>query len=189
MRYILFLLVLAACISKEPQLPDAKVAQLRTHFSELYKEFDSTATLDSFEFVRLDTITEKKRLLVVIGEIPDQMDVLNDQIKSRLDLTQSTIKVASLYRGLDQSLFEHYKGEAEDEHKKAVELKDEFHLLAKRMDSLQALYDVADSTSLSAYHAICSFQVRDKKQVVRRDTAYILMSKAKDIIDREAYFR
>ena len=63
LKYIIPFFLLFACNSNEKPISTDKEQELRKHFVSQYKQIDPDSRVDSFAFVKLDTITLQKNML------------------------------------------------------------------------------------------------------------------------------
>lgn len=172
----------------ESQLSIQKISEAKTYFSSKVKEFDSTTVIDSFKYVRLDTLVEKSKYRFVTGDLVDQMEANTQESKDLLEKYKYSIRMASLTSGLSNSLFSNYKGEADDIRGKMDELREKTMHLSALYDSAVARRSRADSTKPVGYFGVFAYQLRQKNNAVTKDTAYVVFNLDKNIVERKDFF-
>jgi hypothetical protein len=147
---ILFLIICPGCKPAENKisLPD-----LRPNFSALLNRKDSTLSLDSFYFIRIDTINEKKALTHQRFSFLHIMENLNRQLEWMSNKRDSFHSVPS---ASDIQTIDYLNGE------KAY--------VGREIDSLSALISDADSITPIGYRALYKATVRKKDIFVVSDT-------------------
>jgi hypothetical protein len=194
MRYLLFIattisFALGSCKTRDAvALSDHQIDEAKIYITSVLKKFDSTSTLDSFRYLRLDTLYEKNKYNFLADDIREQIDDDNAEMKQLLDKFKDDIRMASLSSGLSNSLYQNYKGEAEDAKDKMQELQKKTEDLSEKFDSAAARHNRADSTKPLAYYGVYYYQLRHQNRSVKTDTAYVLMNLDKNIIERETFF-
>jgi hypothetical protein len=192
MRLLLFTFVvmIMACNNEQAGIAEPKkIDAYRVWMEANTKRIDSTAVLDSFRFVRYDTVTQRQWVLTAVDNIHDDHRNVLEVMKSDVELMKSYSDIARLYRSLDQSMFVMYRDKALDLEKEVKDLARHRDEGAVIVDSLiKKVYPVADSVTPIAFYAACFYQRRSGDQTVTRDTAYLLVNLNKDIIDRKNFF-
>ena len=191
MKLILLLTSLAiatfSCNNKSVKLSEVKVNELRTHFVELLKDYDSTAKLDSFRFIRLDTITPKIIYNVLFNSITKKHEYDMKILKSDLDIYKSQVQMLRISAGLSKSLFQTYKEETDDQNKKIQTRLHNDSLLELDMKNINDLMAKADSQTLKYYQAVVLYQYKRKDMSVKKDTGYVYLNLDKNIIRVEDF--
>jgi hypothetical protein len=146
----LFLILWSGCKSKENTilLPD-----LKPNFAGLLNRKDSTLSLDSFYFITLDTISEKKAMIYQRFSFLHIMERINGQ----LDLIAKTKdSFHSAPSANDLATIEYLTGEK--------------LYVGKQIDSFNILIANADSTTPTGYRALYKVTVSKKDKFVVSDT-------------------
>jgi hypothetical protein len=135
---ILLLVILSGCKQEESKisLPD-----LKPGFLQLLNSRDSTLLLDSFYFIRTDTMYEKEALIHQRFPYFRIMDKIDDQLKRKTNDTETT-----------------------------VYLNNEKAYVGKEIDSLTRLIANADSVTPVGYRAFYKVTVSKKNQFIVSDT-------------------
>src|SRR3984893_1709091 len=147
---IFILIILTSCKTNDDKilLPD-----LRPNFLELLNRRDSTLALDSFYFIKTDTMNEKKALIHQRFSFLHIMDKINGQLERMSNKNDGSHATPSAN---DLETIEYVKGE------KAY--------VGKEIDSLTALIANADSISPIGYRAFYKVTVSKKDKFVISDT-------------------
>jgi hypothetical protein len=194
MRYLLFIatfiaVAMVSCKNENSaDLSDQQIGEAKIYITSVLKRIDSTSTIDSFRYLRLDTLYEKNKYNFLAGYIREQIEADNTELKQLLDKFKDDMRMASLSNGLSNSLYENYKGEANDAKEKMQELQKKTIDLSEKFDSAAARHNRADSTKPIAYYGVYYYQLRHQNRSVEKDTAYVLMNLDKNIIERETFF-
>jgi hypothetical protein len=161
--FLLLLMFWPGCKSRENKivLPD-----LRPNFLQLLRQRDTLLILDSFYFIRIDTMNEKKALthqrfafLHIMENIDGQLEWMGRK-KDSLPLSPSAN---------DQQTTDYLHGE------KAY--------VGKEIDSLTSLIEHADSVTPIGYRAFYKATVRKKDQFVVSDTVPYSISMQMNVSD------
>lgn len=153
-------------------------------------QMDSTARLDSFQLVKIDTITQRMLLF-------EQSSVLNKQVDNLIDLYKlsnqelsNSVDQMRLYRMLESR--DLLTIEKKDFDKKSAKVKlikfeiDTVMFIVKKIDST---IKHADTIKAIGYQAKCFYQLRLKDKSVKQDTTFIILNSNKDIIKREDFLK
>jgi hypothetical protein len=162
--YIIFLTgISAACKSKQDKLllPD-----LRPNFLQLLNQKDSTLALDSFYFIRTDTMTEKKALIHQRFPFMSILEKINEQLE-RMSVGRDIFHSAPSANDLET--IEYLNGE-----KKYV---------IREIDSIGKLIVNADSISPIGYRAFYKVTVSRKDKFIVSDTILYAISLKMKISD------
>ena len=147
---IFFWTIGSACKQNEEKisLPD-----LKPNFSYLLNQRDSTLSLDSFYFVRTDTMNEKKALTHQRFSFYNILEKINGQLEWISTKRDSFRKAPS---ASDLETLEYLNGEKV--------------FVSKEIDSLNGLIAQADSVSPVGYRAFYKVTVSKKDKFVISDT-------------------
>jgi hypothetical protein len=148
---LLFLFVGAACKSKkatQPALPDMSPA----FHAQLLKK-DSTLSLDSFYFIRIDTFSKKKTLIHERFPLLHIMSRINEEL-------------AQVYQGIDTPRIKPSGNTLE----KIDYLNEEKAYVGKQIDSLNQLIPTADSITPVGYRLLYKVTVNKPNQFSVSDT-------------------
>src|SRR5687768_15008663 len=94
---LLCLLATLSSCKESPLVPIAKQQLIKEYFSQQVKMIDSSMAVDSFDIVRIDTLTERERLLAEVRINSQRVDRYEDLIKKKLALGESELRLAKLY--------------------------------------------------------------------------------------------
>ena len=196
MKFIItsiILIIFASCNAKKAIISPQKEVEFKTFLVEKIKIIDAAAKVDTFRFVKFDTLTLKHKYVAMMQYVSDDMAKINEELKDHVDKWKFASQEVSLLYDLrsygSNSLYEKYKQDMQDEKKAIDDFAVKMSQLKNSSDSLSELAKTADSTHTLNYYAVCFYQIRAKDQTVTRDTAYILLNLDKNIIDREAYYK
>jgi hypothetical protein len=157
---LVFSILWSGCKSEENKI---SIPDLRPNFSVLLNRKDSTLSLDSFYFIRLDTMNEKKALthqrfafLHIMENIDGQLEWISNKRDSFHSVPSAT----------DLETTEYLHGEK--------------LYVQKEIDSLSILISNADSIAPVGYRAFYKVTVNKKEKFVVSDTvAYAISLKMK----------
>jgi hypothetical protein len=151
---------------------------------------DSTVKLDSFLLLKIDTITEKQRLIQQMLALINNNQYLLELLKNDYSQLSIIAKKIKLYGLLESEIL--IDSEREDYNKKLENSK----LLNKEMDSISNIItkiqkDISYSDSIIpiAFQAKCLYQIKTLDKSISRDTTYILLNLNKDIIKSEDFLK
>jgi hypothetical protein len=152
--YFLFIIFLtgicAGCKSKQDEL---LIPDLRPNFLQLLNQKDSTLALDSFYFIRTDTMTEKRALIHQRFPFTNILEKINEQLE-KMSVGRDSFHSAPSAN--DLQTIEYLNGE-----KKYV---------IREIDSISKLIVNADSISPIGYRAFFKVTVSRKDKFVVSDT-------------------
>lgn len=186
---ILLTAILCSCQhAKVKAISDTKETELRTFFLETYKGIDSTIKIDSFRFVRLDTISLKEKYFYAAGRLSDRIEECTEEAKKNNELLQTELQLMRLYSGLSTSLYKNASDDFDKYHQKVSDAIAKGKGLIAKQDSLNKLATKSDSLNPVGYEAICLYQIRYKDQSIKKDTAYIVLNQEKNIVKREDFY-
>ena len=97
------ILTIGSCKSKEEKQKEQLQDNLKTYFNINLK--DSTAVLDSFKLVKVDTITQKMLLFEQVSVLNNQLDYLLDIYKLTNQKMSNSIDQMRLYGMLNSKTF------------------------------------------------------------------------------------
>ena len=166
-----------------------KLTELRIHYEESLKAIDPTNKLDSFQLIRIDTLTQRDKYSFMHEVLADSLNRIKLRMELYTELYNANLKLANLSKRSSPPEYNSYKAEAV-ENKKELEKSEEE---SKHLELQTLLYDsllrIDNTASPIGYKAVCLYQLRRKDRSVLNDTAYILMNLNKDIIRREDFIR
>ena len=153
-------------------------------------QMDSTARLDSFQLVKLDTITQRMLLF-------EQSSVLNKQVDNLIDLYKlsnqelsNSVDQMRLYRMLEsRDLLTIEKNDFDKKSVKGKLIKSEIDTLMLIVKKIDSTINHADTIKAIGYQAKCFYQLRLKDKSVKQDTTFIILNSGKDIIKREDFLK
>jgi hypothetical protein len=151
---ILFLTIWSGCKTEENKiiLPD-----LRPNFFSLLHQRDSTLVLDSFYFIRTDTMNEKEAQIHQRYPFFNILGKINGQLK-KMSKDSNLNKTSS------------------DERELLEYLSNEKSYVSKEIDSLNRLIAIADSVTPIGYRAFYKATVSKKDKFVVSDTIVYAVS-------------
>lgn len=190
-QLLLFILfastIFVSCKSNHSELADSKVSEMRTFIEKTYQNIDSTMKLDSFRFVRLDTITQQEKYMEMTEGLISEVQELNETGAKLIESYKNNKRMADLINDISSSTYSYYKDEADDDIKKISEQRDETQQKLKALDSLQVLTAKADSVKPVGYQAVCLYQIRRADMSVKKDTCYVLLNLEKNIVKKNDF--
>lgn len=178
---------LLSCKSSKNKFSVTKENELRKYFLQKIKEIDSTYSLDSFMLVRIDTLTQRDKYVAMADPVIERMKEINEELEDLVKSYKSNMQLVNLSSGLSAALYNNYKVEADDDKREIDKLGQEGKMLAAKHDSLMGLSRTADSITPVAYQSVSFYQFRRKDGSVKKDTAFIILNKDKNIIKREEF--
>ena len=137
----------------KPEENKISIPNLRPNFLHLLNQRDSTLALDSFYFIKTDTMNEKKVLILQRFSFLHIMENINGQLEW---MTNKRDSFHSAPSATDLETIEYLNGE------KAY--------VGKEIDSLSALIAHADSISPVGYRAFYKATVSKKDKFIVSDT-------------------
>lgn len=181
-------LLLLACQNEAEKQRERLQSDLTTYFKA--NMMDSTASLDSFRLIQIDTVTQRMLLY-------EQFSILNNQVGHLVDLYKLSNQKLSLslnqmrlYRMLEsKDLIDIEKNDFNKEKEKGDKIRHEIDTLMSLTAKIDSLAKVADTIKPIGFEAQCFFQLRRKDKSVERDTVFILLNLNKDIIDRTDFLK
>ena len=185
---ILFIICTVSCSNQK----DIHNESLRKDLSIFFMATlnDSTVKLDSFLLLKIDTITEKQRLIQQMLVLINNNQYLLELLKNDYSQLSIIAKKIKLYGLLESEIL--IDSEREDYSKKLENSK----LLNKEMDSIsniitkiQKEISYSDSIIPIAFQAKCLYQIKALDKSISRDTTYILLNLNKDIIKSEDFLK
>ena len=164
LKYQIFILVLcSACKQQEKKiiLPD-----LRPHFSALLNRRDTTLSLDSFYFIQMDTMNEKRAFIHQRFALLHIMDRINNQLEI---ISKGRDSFRSVPSANDLENIEYLKGEKS--------------YVGKEIDSFNFLIANADTTTPVGYRAFYKVTVSKKDIFSISDTIHYAITPKMNISD------
>jgi hypothetical protein len=181
-------LTIGSCKSKEEKQKEQLQDNLKTYFDINLK--DSTAALDSFKLVKIDTITQKMLLFEQVSVLNNQLDYLLDIYKLTNHKMANSIDQMRLYGMLNsKTLVDIEKNDFDKVSEKSKEIKAELDTVIKIVKLLDSNSTKADTIKPVGFQAKCFYQVRLKDKSIKRDTTFILLNENKDIINRKDFLK
>jgi exonuclease VII large subunit len=189
MKLFLPVLTIAVFIISCSQTAKQKVDEnkLKTYFKSNVKKYDSTMTLETFTFVKLDTTTLKNQYYQFYNGILDKLDEDTYDFDRLLEKIKSNRKLQSLSSGLSYSLYKNYKDNADDDTKKAKDLLAADSLFRVDLNKIDTLLKSVDSIKPVAYLAKCFYTLKKQDQSITKDTTTIRLDLDFNILDKDEY--
>jgi exonuclease VII large subunit len=189
MKLFLPVLTIAVFIISCSQTAKQKVDEnkLKTYFKSNVKKYDSTMTLETFTFVKLDTTTLKNQYYQFYNGILDKLDEDTYDFDRLLEKIKSNRKLQSLSSGLSYSLYKNYKDDADDDTKKAKDLLAADSLFRVDLNKIDTLLKSVDSIKPVAYLAKCFYTLKKQDQSITKDTTTIRLDLDFNILDKDEY--
>src|SRR5688500_9850373 len=188
-KYIVPFLLLFACNSNGKTISEAKERELKEHFVSQYKQIDPNSRVDSFAFVKLDTITLQKKYAAIAFNFMDEWEKQNQLMKIENDLLVKRIQLMRLSREQKDSLEEQSKEEAKQSLDTIALIEKRVQEAQTKMNYYDSLSKRADSVKPIGYEAICIYRVSLPDWTQQLDTAYIILNKNKNIVSRDEFYK
>jgi hypothetical protein len=178
--FFLFL-TLISCKSQKDKENDRLTVNLREYFNNNLP--DSSATIDSFLLLKIDTLTQVNKLRGQVIALHNDSEQLLEFYKlnnSKLSIQISQLK---LYEMLESStLVTIQKDDVNKTIKKGKEISAELDTIQKISQNIISQIATADTIKAIGFEAKCLYQLRLKDRSVKRDTAYFILNPNKDIM-------
>ncbi len=188
-KYIIPFFLMFACHSKGKSISETKEKELKKYFVSQYKKIDPNSRVDSFAFIKLDTITLQKKYVSLAFNFMDEWEKQNQLMKIESNLLQKRIQLMRLAREEKNLLEEQSKEEA----KQSL---DTIAVIEKRVQEAQIKMNYYDSLSKKAnavkpigYEAICIYRISLPDWTQQVDTAYIILNNNKNIVSRYELYK
>ena len=181
--------LLFACNSKGKPISEAKEKELKEHFVSQYKQIDPNSRVDSFAFVKLDTITLQRKYAALAFNFMDEWEKQNQLMKIENDLLQKRIQLMRLSKDQNNSLEEQTKEEAKHSLDTIAVIEKRALAVQLKMNYYDSLSRKADSVKPIGYEAICVYRISLPDWTQQLDTAYILLNNDKSIASREQFYK
>jgi hypothetical protein len=182
-------LIFVACSSTSDHnaKKEDKLAELRVHLDEKLKAIDPTNKLDSFQLIRIDTLTRRDKYSLLNETLADSVNRIRLRTELYTELYNANLKLVTLSKRSSSPEYIANKAEAEENKKELKNLAEESKQLELRSFYCDSLLKTSDTIKAIGYKATCLYQMRRKDRSVLTDTAYILMNLNKDIIRKEEF--
>lgn len=189
MRLVLSFFIFAFFIVTCNQSSSKKVNEnnLKTYLLSELKKYDSTYILQTFTFIKLDTITLQDQYYQFINGMLDKVEENHIEIKRLFEEVKSNKQMQRLSSDLSSNLYNNFKDNAEDYLKKANELISKDTILLKDIDILGKIKLTTDSIKPISYEAKCFYIIKKQDQSIQKDTAFIILDLDYNILDRKEY--
>jgi len=188
-KYIVSIFLLFACNSNGRPLSQTKEIELKEHFVSQYKQIDPNSRVDSFAFVKLDTITLQKKYAALAFNFMDEWEKQNQLMKIENDLLRKRIQLMRLSKDQNNSLQEQSKEEAKQSLDTIAVIEERALAVQQKIDYYDSLSRKADSVKPIGYEAICVYRISLPDWTQQVDTAYILLNRDKSIASREQFYK
>ena len=184
-----FIIVACSSTSDHNVTKEDKLSELRTYFEESLKVIDPANKLDSFQLIRIDTLTQRDKYSFMQEVLADSLNRIKLRMELYAELYNANLKLANLSRRSSTPEYNSYKAEAEENKKELEKSEEESKHLELQTLHYDSLLRIDNTASQIGYKAACSYQLRRKDRSVLNDTAYILMNLNKDIIRKEDFIK
>ncbi len=185
---LLTIFFLTSCKSKEERAAEKLREDLKTYF--VINIQDSTATLDSFKVVKVDTITQQMLLLKQNSLLQNELQYLMSLYRTQIDYLNACINTEKASAFLENAVLnEMYAQDTKKAGEKADLIHAELEAILAVTDKIIHKAAVADSIKPIGFEAICAFQIRLLDKSVKQDTAYIILNTNKDIVNEEDFMK
>jgi hypothetical protein len=182
---VILIILIVSC--KENSKNRVNVSHLKTFFTTKIKILDSTANLETFALIKVDTITLKNQYRGICNEMVNKSNEYVDEGEKILEKVKLDVSLKNLDNGTSPSLSEELKNSinVDKEDLKKLILKDS--LLKLDLENVKSLMIKSDSIKPVAYFARCFYTVRKKDFSISKDTTAIRLDLEFNILDREEY--
>ena len=188
-KYVGPLLFIFACKLNGAPISEAKEQELKEHFVAQYKQIDPDSRVDSFAFVKLDTITLQRKYVSLFFRYMDEWEKQNQLMKIENELLQKRIQLMRLSKDHEYLLQEQTKEEAIQSLDTIAVTEERAQKAQLKMNYYDSLSKKADSLKPVGYEAICIYRVSLPDWTQRLDTAYIILNNNKNIVSREEFYQ
>ena len=184
-------LIFVACSSTSDHnvTKEDKLTELRIHYEESLKAIDPANKLDSFQLIRIDTLTSRDKYSFLHEAITDSLTRVKLRMELYAELYNANLKLANLSKRSSNPEYNLYKAEAEENKKELEKSGEESKNLELQSLHYDSLLKIDDTKNPIGYKAVCFYRLRRKDRSVFNDTAYILMNLEKNIVRREDFIR
>jgi hypothetical protein len=184
-------LIFVACSSTSDHnaTKEDKLTELRVHLDEKLKAIDPANKLDSFQLIRIDTLTQRDKYGFMHEVLADSLNRIKLRMDLYAELYNANLKLANLSKRSSIPEYNSYKAEAEENKKELEQSEEESKHLELQSFYCDSLLKISDTIKSIGYKAACLYQLRRKDRSVLNDTAYILMNLNKDIIRKEDFIK
>ena len=188
-KYVAPLFFVFACNLNGAPISEAKEKELKAHFVSQFKQIDPNSRVDSFAFVRLDTITLQRKYVALSFNYMDEWEKQNQLMKIENDLLQKRIQLMRLSKDQENSLQEQAKEEAKHSLDTISVIEKRAQEAEQKMNYYDSLSKKADSLKPVGYEAICIYRISLPDWTQQLDTAYIILNHNKNIVSREEFYK
>lgn len=182
------ILILYSCKSQYDKETEILSEDLKVFFKNNIS--DSTAKIDSFKIIKIDTLTHLNILLEQSNILSNSLDNLITLYKLNTLTLSNSVSELKLYGMLgSRSLIEIKKDEIKETEEKGKAIKFEIDTVQTISRNLLLQIQEADSIKPIGYEAKCFYQLRMNDKSVKRDTTYIQLNQNKDIVKRTDFIK
>ena len=175
MRKFLLLILIASCAAKDNTPKKQIEKDLLEYLKTSMKKLNFAATVDSVKFVRLDTITEKLKVLMKARELEAKFNDLQEDYHKLKDEAESNLQLMKLSQGLSKTLYENYRTEGLKTTDKMKDIAEKMSIVGRTVDSLDSVALIVDSSKCIAYNVVYIYQFTRSDRTVNRDTGYHIL--------------
>ena len=188
-KYIFPLFLLIACNSKGKPISEMKEKELKEHFISQYKQVDPNTRVDSFAFVKLDTITLQRKYAALSFSYMDEWEKQNQLMKIENELLQKRIQLMRLSSNQENLLQKQTKEEATQSLDTIAVIEKRVQQAQLKMNYYDSLSKKADSVKPVGYEAICIYRISLPDWTQQLDTAYIILNKNQHIVSHGEFYQ
>lgn len=182
MKYLLIVFVVASCAT-QPSERDIVEQKVRVYLAANY--FKDSATIDSLQLIRYDTLTDKHRLLHEKSLVMDVAEAGIEIMKAQNSLIKTQMNLAKLWKHLSPALAKTKQADAENSLKEVRKTTEETKIYLEQADSLEHLISVCDSITPLGLKAVFFYQIRRFDQSIDRDTLTVQLTMDKEILVKD----
>lgn len=179
--FFLILTMIYSCKSQKEKEIDKLTAVLKDYYKKNLS--DSSASIDSFFLVKMDTLTQVHKLMEQVESLNNDSEYLLGILKLNNSKFSLEISQLKLYEMLESpSLVDIQKENINKTYKRGKEISAEMDSIEKISSNILLQIETADSIKVIGFQAKCFYQLRLKDNSVKRDTGYIILNENKDIV-------
>lgn len=189
MKINLLFFLLFALVTSCNQSPSKKVNEtnLKTFFASKVKEVDSTMSIETFSFIKLDTTSLRNQYIQIFNAMMDKAEQNNYELKLLIEKIKTNRRLQGLTSDLSYALWKNYKDDADEDTKKAQAILATDSLLQIDINKVDTLLKKADSVKPIFYIAKCAYTLKKRDQSISRDTVRIRLDLDYNILDNIEY--
>lgn len=182
-------LMFLACNSSDQKDQIELQEKLHSFLDKKIKSLDARATVDSVRLISLDTVTDKIVQFAKLDQIWDTLKEHRENITMNLEEQKDKIKWMRLLSQAGSNDYKEYQDDFDELRVKYKKLMHTDSLIMQRLDKQAEIADKADSTQLRLFEAKGLYQIKDPTGAIGRDTFRIIVTKNKEIVNREDFMK